>query len=115
MCGRSRDYYSAIGLCHLLCSGLRKRSLAWELHRSLLCRLEKGKSKVDLPWNFDVGIVLSWVFSHVKLRDRWEVISSLIGNRFFRADRRPCKCRTGIQIRDRPLFLRQMVDFILLS
>ncbi|GFV26270.1 hypothetical protein TNCV_64591 [Trichonephila clavipes] len=46
--GRSRDYYSTIGLCHPSCGGLRSWRVAWELRRSLPCRLDKGMSKVDV-------------------------------------------------------------------
>ncbi|GFX53351.1 hypothetical protein TNCV_2945911 [Trichonephila clavipes] len=78
--GRSWNYDSAIGPCHLSCSELRNRRLAWEIADHFSIGVTKGRLKVDLPSILSNGIVLSWVFFEAKLRDRLEVIDSLTEN-----------------------------------
>ncbi|GFW55228.1 hypothetical protein TNCV_116141 [Trichonephila clavipes] len=47
--GHNLDYYPAISLSDPSRGGLSSRRLTWELHRSPLILLDKGRSKVDLP------------------------------------------------------------------
>ncbi|GFV70566.1 hypothetical protein TNCV_4958151 [Trichonephila clavipes] len=43
-----------VGACHLSRGGLGSRRLVWELLRSPLCRLDKGRSKAGLPCDMSV-------------------------------------------------------------